>query len=74
MAEDKTFGLFTYSTYTEQSYDAIWDSYAYINSSTWWFKQDFGKTNCSSANPQRSDTVPHAQQVWLQQVSMANAS
>ena len=71
MAKETPFGLFTYSTYTEQSYDAIWDKYSYIDPSTWWFKQDFGKTNCSSADPQRLDVVPHAQQIWLQQVHSA---
>jgi len=71
VARETPFGLFTYSTYTEQSYDAIWDKYSYIDPSTWWFKQDFGKTNCSSADPQRLDVVPHAQQIWLQQVHSA---
>ncbi|KAK9821791.1 hypothetical protein WJX81_004092 [Elliptochloris bilobata] len=65
----KPFGVFTYSTYTEDDYSVIWDNYAYISPDTWWFKQDFGKSNCSSAHPRRADTVPQARQVWLQQVS-----
>ena len=63
------FGAFMYSTYTQDSYDAIWANYSYISPDTWWFRQDFGKSNCSSAHPRRADTLMQARQVWLQQVS-----
>ena len=65
----RPFGAFVYSTYTEESYDAIWSNYSYISPDTPWFRQDFGKTNCSSAHPRRADTIPVARDVWLQQVS-----
>ena len=64
----RSFGAFVYSTYTEASYDAIWANYSYISPGTWWFRQDFGKANSSSAHPRRADALPQARQVWLQQV------
>ena len=65
----KPFGAFIYSTYTEDSYDAIWANFSYIPPDTWWFRQDFGKSNSSSAHPRRADTVPQARQIWLERVS-----
>ena len=65
----RPFGAFIYSTYTEDSYDAIWANYSCISPDTWWFRRDFGKHNCSSAHPRRADTLTQARQVWLQQVS-----
>lgn len=66
------FGAFIYSTYTEDSYDAIWANYSYISPDTWWFRRDFGKHKCSSAHPRRADTIPVARQVWLQQVNASH--
>ena len=66
------FGAFTYSTYTEGSYEAIWANYSYISPNTEWFRRDFGKPNCSSAHPRRADTLAQARRVWLQQVSASH--
>ena len=50
------FGVPQYSTYTEDSYDVIWDNYTYVGGADW-FQKDFGKPNCSLANPRRMESV-----------------
>lgn len=64
-------GLFAraqYSTYTERDYNVIWDNYSYASDATW-FAQDFGKPNCSLAQPRRADNSAYGFSTSWWQVS-----
>lgn len=65
----RPFGALVYSKFTEQSYDAIWANYSYLGPYVPWYRQDFGKVNCSAARPSRVDARPRADQFWAQQVA-----
>ncbi|EFN55987.1 hypothetical protein CHLNCDRAFT_145354 [Chlorella variabilis] len=56
-----------YSTYAEEDYDAIWDSYSYFPRDRLadWFYKDFGKPNATvKGGARRAEYLPQAQEVW----------
>ncbi len=60
-----------YSTYTEDDFSVIWDTYQYVQQKDdWWFRKDFGKDNVSSANPNHSTTYATVQGMWAKQVQL----
>ncbi|CAL8470098.1 g9640 [Coccomyxa elongata] len=63
-------GRFMYSTYTEDDFNVIWDTYQYVQQNAdWWFRKDFGKENVSSASPNHSTTYATVQGMWAKQDS-----
>lgn len=60
-----------YSTYTEDDFSVIWDTYQYVQQKDdWWFRKDFGKENVTSASPNHSTTYATVQGMWAKQVCL----
>jgi hypothetical protein len=73
-SKDAPLGAFVYSSYTEADYQTIWDEYLYISKDNWWVGMDFGKLNCSNADPRRADVGASLQQAWAQQARFSCSS
>lgn len=48
--------MLQYDTYTEEDYNTIFDNYTYSGSSEGWPGLDFGKRNCSIAEPRHASS------------------
>ena len=67
-------GRFVYSSYTQEDYNELFDTYMFIDPTEWWVSRDYGKYNVSEANPKRKDAFPDAQQFWFRKVRSCSST
>ncbi|GAB4813534.1 hypothetical protein N2152v2_000580 [Parachlorella kessleri] len=64
-SRENPLALVVYSTYAEDDYSTIWDTYSYMNELADWFYKDFGKPNSTvKGAAKRADYQPRLKAVW----------